>query len=304
MARTRTKRSRARGEPSRGPASAARACNLRRRAVARRARNSAHGATCRLDLLPGRRPALVLHARLAPRPRSTHTDAGRLRLVSDDLAHRARRRAESCLCASRDRVVERACAAPRRARVSLRDRCTYRWAPVWLLGARPLGRSAVHRDPVHQSGLPPAVYGSHAAAVVWAYRDVGLRDHGGDARLRLFSRQDVVQRASAVARRCRGRRSRRGGYRDQAGDIDLPRRPAARVRVQPTLRNCRSDVCWDRSGDRHASRMEATRPGTPAAVLVEHAASHRESCSGCAVGRAQLRQVLAPSQLAALPEQS
>src|SRR5436189_186085 len=96
--------------------------------MARGARNRPRRPARGLDLLPGRRPALVLHARLATRARPADADAGRLRMVGVARADRASRRTESRLGAAGNRAPERTRAPAGRNARALRDRSA-NWGP-------------------------------------------------------------------------------------------------------------------------------------------------------------------------------
>ena len=149
--------------------SPSRACSRARRSRSRSARSSsssglavarvrAHGPAQRLALLPGRRPALVLHDRLVARARRPAARRRRLRLaVRCSLPIAARRGAEVPRRAAGDRASERARAA---AGALL---------AVYALGARIGGRAVglvaaalwvvapVGRDPALRPGLPREV---------------------------------------------------------------------------------------------------------------------------------------------------
>src|SRR5207302_8927813 len=99
------------------------------------------GRAGRLDLFPGRRPALVLPPRLAARARPADTDTGRLRVVLRARADRARRRAESGVGPPGDRPPERPRTGTRRNARALRDRCSDRRPALRLLGGRALDRA-------------------------------------------------------------------------------------------------------------------------------------------------------------------
>src|SRR5207249_6366877 len=134
----------------------------RRGAVARTPRTRLKHPPQWLALLPGRRPDLLLHDRLASLALDAARDADRLWLVVAARADRGLCGTERLGRDARDRRPQRGHPPARLTPLHVRARGTDRRPRDRLPGGAPLGGNPVRGDPALRSSLPREVRRSHA----------------------------------------------------------------------------------------------------------------------------------------------